>query len=186
MNDIHFSFRNTLFERGLSVDEDEWSRSGYRLKTEDSDLKSAIESYQALMLGFRNMGHYEVAGELFYRKMICRKNILTLREDLFEWIWMRLFYLSCGFGERPINVIYGSILTILLFMDFYLPFVKPYGGWNEWFTAFLLSIDAFTPGKFLDIQFKSIGDLLVQVETILGWFMLSLFLLVFTRKMIRS
>ena len=177
MSGVHFYFRNTLFERGISVDEDKWSKSGYRLLTENSDLYSAIDSYQSLIVGFRNMGHYEVAGELVYRKMICRKNILTretfiltpsiriifpekLRRvirpfyridfirlflhsiwipfrvrigwrNLIKWIWMIVFHISCGFGERPINVIRGSILTIFLFIGLYIPIVEPYKGWGR-------------------------------------------------------
>ena len=123
---------------------------------------------------------------LFFKRMGILFRFRVTWRNLFEWIWMRLFYYSCGFGERPINVILGSILTIFIFMGFYFPIVEPYRSWGRWLTAFLLSLDAFTPGKFLAINFRSLGDMLVQFENILGWFMLSLFILVFTRKMIRS
>jgi len=186
MDGVNFTFKNTLFEREISVDEDKWSKNGYRLLIEDSDLNSAIDSYQALRLGFRNMGHYAVAGELFYREMICRKNNLSFKKDPFEWIWMRLFYHSCGFGERPIFVIAWIFVTIALFTVSYSSIVEPYRCWGSLSTAFLLSLDAFTPGKFLAIKFGSLGDWLVQFENILGWLLLYLFLLVFTRKMIRS
>lgn len=73
MSKVHFSFRNTLFGRGVSVDAELWHESGFSLLTENFDLTSAAESYQALRRGFENMGHYKVAAELFYREMSCRK-----------------------------------------------------------------------------------------------------------------
>ena len=231
MSNVGFTFKNTVFERGLSMNEYLWSQSGFRLRIEESDLVSAADSYQALKQGFENMGHFRVAGELFYREMTCRKNMiglwtitysnainlpkrfinliqivmksrllrfiinkikLLLRfrvrwSNLINWLWKRLFNISCGFGERPERVIVGCILTVLAFTVLYFPIVSTSTNVLErlW-TAFLLSLDAFTPGKFLNIPFISPGELLVQIETVLGWFILSLFLLVFTRKMSRG
>jgi len=231
MSDVRFIFKNTVFERGLSIYEYLWSKSGFRLKIEESHLDLATDSYQALRRGFENMGHYRVAGELFYREMTCRKNMISLREaitysgsiripkwlrsliqtamrskplrplfnnmglllkirvrwsNLINWLWMRLFDATCGFGERPKKVLLGSILTLFTFTGLYFPIVDSTNIWDRFLTAFLLSLDAFTPGKFLNIPFTSPGEWLVQIETVLGWFMLSLFLLVFVRKMSRG
>jgi len=239
MSDVIFSFRNTLFERGLSVDEHLWKESGFRLLTEKFDVNVAAESYQALRRGFENMGHYRVAGELFYREMTCRKNSISLRKNmtslkkklihsgsirfpkqlehlikkvteskhlqhildeksipkgqvaltrrnLSSWLWMRLFDLTCGYGERPKRLILGSILVILTFTALYFPIVDSVTIQERFKNAFLLSLDTFTPGKFLNIPFTTPGEWLVQIETVLGWFMLSLFLVVFTRKMTRG
>ena len=228
MSDVRFTFNNTVFERGLSMNEYLWSQSGFRLKIEESDLVSAADSYQALRRGFENMGHYRAAGELFYLEMACRKNTITLIthsdsirlpkrfgcliqtvrrskplrpvfnkialllkvrvrwSNLINWLWMRLFDVSCGFGERPRRVLLGSILTVLTFTGLYFPIVDSTNILGRLKTAFLLSLDAFTPGKFLNIPFTSPGEWFVQIETVLGWFMLSLFLVVFTRKMSRG
>ena len=232
MNDIHFTFLHTLFERGMSVDEDSWSRSGYRLLIEGSDLALAADSYRALRQGFEHMGRYTVAGELFYREMTCKKNMTRFSETiahsgsigfpkqfgsliqtlmknkplglalnkvklllevrvrwnkLFDWLWIRLFDISCGFGERPRRVVLGCILTVLAFAGLYFPIAGTSTDiWQHLKSAFLLSIDAFTPGRFLNIPFASPGEWLVQAENVLGWFMLALFLLVFTRKMSRG
>lgn len=233
MRDIDFRFRNAVFEQGLSVDENSWSESGFRLRIEESDLALAADSYQAIRRGLENMGHYKVAGELFYREMTCRKNMVSLgkaiaRSDsirvpkqlrrliqtvtgsskslraifnkialllevrvkwsnLADWLWMRLFDFSCGFGERPKRVFLGCILTVFVFTLLYFPIVGTSMNTLERLkTSFLLSLDAFAPGKFLNIPFTSPGEWLVQIETVLGWFMLSVFLVVFTRKMSRG
>ena len=231
ISDVRLTFRNTVFERGLSIYEYLWSESGFRLKIEESDLALAADSYQALRRGFENMGHYTIAGELFYHEMTCRKNMIRLSETithsdsirlprkfrsliqavmritslrpifnkmalllkvrvrwnkLINWLWTRLFDVSCGFGERPKRVLLGCILTVFVFTTFYFPIVASTHIWGRLQTAFLLSLDAFTPGKFLNIPFTSPGEWLVQIETVLGWFMLSLFLVVFTRKMSRG
>ena len=231
ISNVHFTFKNTILERGLSTNEYLWSLSGFRLRIEESDLASAADSYQALERGFENMGHFRVAGELFYREMTCRKNmirpwtitysdliglpkrftnliqipmkssllrfilnkielLLRLRvrwSSLINWLWTRLFDISCGFGERPKRVFLGCIFIVLAFTGLYFPIVGTSTNVLERLkTAFLLSLDAFTPGKFLNIPFTSPGEWLVQIETVLGWFILSLFLLVFTRKMSRG
>ena len=226
LSKARLNFRNTLFERGLMIlNEDIWSKCDFRLMTETA------ESYHALRRGFKNMGRYRVAGELFYREMICRRNMISIseiitysdsiglpkwlrnliqtftrikpllpvfnrmalffkvrvkRNDLINWLWMRLFDITCGFGERPKRILLGCVLTVLIFTGLYFPIVDSTSILRRVQTAFLLSLDAFTPGKFLNISFTSPGEWLVQIETVLGWFMLSLFLLVFTRKMSRG
>lgn len=230
-SDVRFSFKNTIFNRGLNTYEYLWSKSGFRLEIEKSDLALAADSYQALRRGFENMGHYRTAGELFYREMTCRKNIIPFRDmithlesiglsmrfrkftqilmrsrplraifnkitlllkvrirwsKLVDWLWTRLFNITCGFGERPRRVLVGSLILVLFFTGLYFPIVDSTHILERFKRAFLLSLDAFTPGKFLNIPFTSPGEWLVQIETVLGWFMLSLFLLVFTRKMSRD
>jgi uncharacterized protein YjbI with pentapeptide repeats len=231
MNKAKFSFRNTIFQRGLQVDEALWSEKGYRLSIERHDPALAADSHEALRRGFENMGRHRIGGELFYREMICRKNMTSIRDlidfsgsivaplwlktivrstlkescldnlldrgvlllrirvnwgCLFHWFWTTLFDISCGFGERPKRVLVGSSLVILLFTILYFPLVVSTCIMDSLRDAFLLSLDAFTPGKFVDIAFITPGEWLVQIETVLGWFMLSLFLLVFTRKMSRG
>lgn len=121
-----------------------------------------------------------------FRKANLLLKVRVKWSNLFDWLWMRLFELTCGFGERPKRVLLGSMLTVLAFTVIYFPIVDSADVLDRFEKAFLLSLDAFTPGKFTNILFIPPGEWLVQIETVLGWFMLSLFLVVFTRKMSRG
>jgi len=230
MSDINFAFENALFERGLSVDETSWRKSEFRLLIEKVDLALAAESYHALRRGFGNMGHYGVAGELFYREMTCRKYMaspitysdsirfprwfrsliqptvrieslhpilskiaLLLRvrirwNKLRQWLWMQTFSITCGFGERPWSVVRLSAATIFIFALVYFSWIRTSMTFLESaLTAIYLSFDSFvalgtTQGDILPISYRW----LTYLEAVLGLFMMSLFLVVFTRKMSRG
>jgi hypothetical protein len=229
--DISLIFRSASFEWAIDLNEKLWGESGFRLRIEKTDLASAADSYLALRKGFENMGHYRIAGELYYREMTCRKNLISLSNSLtysgsirfpqwfrnivqiltkmkalcsikdkvslllkarfrwsslVSWFWTRLLAITCGFGERPSRVFVGCLFIVLIFSGLFFPIVVATNIWERLKSGFLLSIDAFTPGKFLNISYVSPGEWLIQIESVLGWFMLSLVLLVFTRKMSRG
>lgn len=231
MSRFRMIFKNTLFERGLDVDELAWSKNGFRLSIEESDLASAAVSYQALKEGFENMGRQRIAGELFYREMVCRQNMIHIVEmvngpdsaklphrlkrlvqillknrllrcifqgieslcriritlrNLGDWVWMRLFDVTCGFGERPTRIVRGSMFIVLVYTALYFPIISSTSIIEQFKTALFLSLGTFTSAKLQNIPLASPWEWLTITETVLGWFMLSLFLVVFTRKMSRA
>ena len=190
------SFIGTSFEGRIYLDEESWKQRSFRLHLEEVDLSKAAESYLSLRRGFSNMGKYRIAGELFYREMTCRKNMMTLRDVrrqglryLVDWIWMRAFDLLCGFGERPRRVIAWSVFVILAFTGIYYFLISGATVADRLLMAFLLSLGAFTLGGLLQIEVPITAAwlwILWPLESALGWAMLSLFMLTFTRKMSRD
>jgi uncharacterized protein YjbI with pentapeptide repeats len=193
MGDLTIDFSFSVFHRELFVDEIQWSRKSYRLKIEKTDLESAIRNYHILRKVFLSMGHYRVAGELFYNEMACRRKLLSLKsirvsrprgfwKDFGDWLWMQIFYCTCGFGERPLRVVGTSLATIFLFALAYSFLTSA-----SIITAIYLSLDCFvTLAAFQPDTIPFAFRWLTYLEAGLGIALTSLFLVVFTRKMARD
>jgi uncharacterized protein YjbI with pentapeptide repeats len=246
ISDISFDFSFSIFHKELFVDEVEWSRQSYRLKIAKANLEKALRNYHLLKKVFLTMGHYRVAGELFYNETCCRRKLLSLRsireslpsfyrgmqrvfaiallkdvvnasyakrvqsvwlvrrflsnvhrrdkkeqdsrlgigfsKQFSDWLWMQIFYYTCGFGERPARVIGMSLATIVVFALAYYLLVPA-----SIITAIYLSLDCFVGlAAFQSESILFAFRWLTYLEAGLGVFMISLFLVVFTRKMARD
>ena len=214
LDNVLFDFSSSVFSKELFVDEIQWARKNHRLKIEERDLEYAIRNYHLLKKVFLAMGHYRVAGELFHNEMACRRKLLSLKsivkgvfrklhrmdeidriskpernlkKETIDWLWMQIFYFTCGFGERPLRVVGLSFLVICIFtMSYYL--ILPSVILLERITAALyLSLDCFVAlGVFHETILPLQWRWLSYAEAGLGLFMMSLFLVVFSRKMARD
>ena len=109
----------------------------------------------------------------------------------FKWLWSKIISILCGYGERPARVISSGVMTILLFtLVFFLvnqSFNWP-GFWHSIYFSFV-SFTAIGYGGWVDKNWINIENNWILglgvVETILGVFMMALFLVTFTRKMTR-
>jgi len=246
INYVLFDFSFSVFYRELFVDEIQWSRKSCRLKIEETNLERAIRNYHLLKKVFKVMGHYRLAGDLFYNEMACRRKLLNanifkkvhphlfnhiryvlgipplkyivnlsfieriwdiqtvrnafnrvIREDVrdldytpkrsfweefAEWLWMQIFYFTCGFGERPSRVM-GLSLAMILFFGLAYHLLIPISILD----AMYLSCDCFVAlGVFEGGRIPFYCRWLAYLETGLGVVTISLFLIVFTRKMARD
>jgi uncharacterized protein YjbI with pentapeptide repeats len=106
----------------------------------------------------------------------------NLMKEFGDWLWMQIFYYTCGFGERVSRVVGTSLTTIFLFaLAYYL--LLPTSITN----ATYLSLDCFVAlAAFQSEPIPNAFRWLTYLEAGLGVFMISLFLVVFTRKMARD
>lgn len=245
VENVLFDFSFSVFHGGLFLDETRWAWKNYKLKIEEVDLEIAIRNYHLLKNVFLAMGHYRVAGDLYYNEMACRRKLLSkslrkslpnlsdtlksignmphlknvvrssilrliretqvvkevlcrvsrqnirnrdswpkqsFRKQFFDWIWMQISYFTCGFGERPMRVVGLSFATVLLFTLAYHLLIP-----TSLITAIYLSCDCFvTLGIFKSELVPMVYRWLTYLEAGLGLFMMSLFLVVFSRKMARD
>lgn len=173
-------------------------------------LFRVAKTYKSLKSAVLNEGNYEDAGELYYREKICRKDshkvaflsgskkffkkrkkkiFFSVWREFWAWLLATLFNVTCGFGERVKRVILSGLVIIFGFSIPYF-FVNSSSTTQSpienYFDGLYLSFDSFTTLGTGD--FSSLGSFrwLAQLEAFLGVFLLSLFLVVFVRKMSRS
>ena len=152
----------------------------------------AEESYCNAKMAYTEAGAYDNAGEMYYEEMVMK------RMSMKKWSMKRLihyFYdLLCGYGEKPKNVMISCSVIIVFFALIYLfPTGLAYSGTLEISDSFLAR--AFHALYFSVITFATLGQSnfepkaymrpFIMVEALLGIFMIILFVLVFSRKMMR-
>lgn len=201
-------FYRANFKEAL-LDDLDWSE-GYVLGEEKERRFTHAETvYRQLKQHYTVSGHYAYAGEFHYREMEARRKQLwrwgrypeTLMERLRPMLgslFLQLFRLTSGYGERPFWVLGWSLTFIIGFTFAYFPYSAidlssagvvnffdriwrslyfsvvsftnlGYGGW--------LGTDRIEPHNWT----RNLG----AVESILGLFLTSLFLVTFVRKMAR-
>lgn len=105
-----------------------------------------------------------------------------------NWLWMQIFYLTCGFGERPSRVVLFSLSPISIFsLIYYFLITTPMTPLQKIANAIYLSLDCFVAlGTFQNDIIPFSWRWLTYVEAGLGVALISLFLVVFIRKMTRD
>lgn len=116
------------------------------------------------------------------RRDLYSKPRRSLVKEFSDWLWMQIFYFTCGFGERPIRVVGLSLATIFFFALAYHLLIP-----TSIVIAIYLSFDCFVAlgtfqGEIIPISYRW----LTYLEAGFGVAMISLFLVVFTRKMTRD
>jgi hypothetical protein len=118
-------------------------------------------------------------------------------------LWWNIGYKhSCGYGEKPFDVVFVSIFIIFMFAIIYfyigilvlgkdiINYDLSLNSFNlSWIENFMwclyFSIAAFTTMGFGDVQPIGWSRLFAYIEAGIGIFMTALFIFVFTRKMLR-
>ncbi|MCJ7570851.1 MAG: ion channel [Candidatus Thermoplasmatota archaeon] len=170
-------------------------------KIDESDPASAVREYYNLERFFKEKNRPErVANFYFYRKRLMTKRHLldwkSHKRDvkaLFAFVINRTWEALCGYAERPWRVIRTMFLTIFICAIIY------HFAWGG-----PVSKEGISSGSFLDslyfsgVTFTTLGygDLhpvstnfgmkfLVVGEALIGAFLMALFLVVLSRRMIR-
>ena len=144
----------------------------------------AASAYRALKQWHTDAGMYDVAGEFHYREMEARSK-LAWKERLLPYaLSMYLLRSLYGYGERPERVIGWAAAVILgLAFAYLLPGVLT-GGFRDALYYSAVSFTALGYGWAAEPQGWA-GRFLGVGESLLGVFMMALFLVTFTRKMTR-
>ena len=195
-----------------------WPRKIYEevhIKDRDVDLsfKELETIYRNLKQNMQRHGDYSKAGDFYYREMECRKK--AMRKKVFSLDLPKSFGYSalkytCGYGEKPLQVINNSLLIILLGAITYFfsgiarvgaeippesgPYIIDYSlsslslsttTLTDFSYCLYYSVVTFTTLGSGDIQPLGISHIFAFLEAFIGAFFIALFVLVFARKMMR-
>ncbi|MEE8436436.1 MAG: ion channel [bacterium] len=157
----------------------------------------AEEIYRYLTKITEQRGHFNQAGHFYHKEKIMRR--MQMRRWSKIWCWSKLVDLLCGYGEAVDRVIIFSLLVMLDWAGiFFFLGVKGPGGplafnsgasWGDNLSAFFqcayFSVVTFTTLGYGDITPTGLTQFFAAAEAFIGAFSMSLFVVVFVRKMIR-
>jgi hypothetical protein len=149
-------------------------------------LDEAASAYRALKQRHTEAGMYDIAGEFHYREMEARRKLAWQERRVLSYAptmyALRFLY---GYGERPLRVI-GWVVAVIFGVAFVylLPGVLT-GGFRDALYYSAVSFTALGYGGWAPEPQGWAGRFLGVGESLLGVFMMALFLVTFTRKMTR-
>lgn len=168
------------------------------------DRDKAISLYQEAEEIVRNIrkhcearGLFDVAGEFFHQEMVFRRYQMPTLS--WQRLMSRLVDLVSGYGEKPIRIIFFSILFILLCSVFYFFYGISGGGviirfdmtqsfavnFRFWLDCLYFSVVTFTTLGYGDLTPLGFSRFGAALEAFTGSFSLALFVVVFVKKMTR-
>ena len=168
------------------LDEADWGSYIIGEESKKEKLPFAESMYRRLKQWYTNAGHYDIAGEFFFREMEAKRKSMKWWPSPRHRVWVEFVSLICGYGERPPRVFLwaASVVLGLAFVYFAIG-----SGW-EWrfFGDYLyfsaVSFTALGYGSWLTTSnywIRGIG----AFESFIGVFTIALFLITFVRKMRR-
>jgi hypothetical protein len=158
-------------------------------------FKEAEEVYRHLQNACEDMSLYDNAGYFLQKKMV------TKRYQMPFWSGRRavskLVDLTCGYGESPFKVIFFALFVIFFFAILYFFFgikgsghiiqYRPNLHWSSnliyLLDALYFSVVTFTTVGYGDIAPMGITRFFATSEAFIGAFSISLFVVVFVKKM---
>lgn len=196
-------FSHTKIEHvkwGKVVVQEKEALRAHRQKRKEESLdyfEQGEEVYRNLRKLSESRGHFEHAGYFFHKEMVMRryqlnpyslKRMISLLVDLF-----------CGYGEKPMNVIFFSLFIILTSaVLFFFVGIQNAGELTafglehsiqenivNFFNALYFSVVTFTTLGYGDISPLGFSRLIAATEAFVGSFTLALFVVVFVKKMTR-
>lgn len=175
---------------GASIDNDtdlrdaHWGNYILREETEH-EFGPAINTYRRLKQWHTNAGMYEVAGKFFFREMTVSRKMQSWKKEPHLKLWSWTLNLLCGYGEKPERVIISAAAIVFGLAAAYFLWGS-FSSSSFWDTLYY-SVASFTAlgyGQWAPQPTgwsKGVG----AAEAVLGVSMIALFLVTFTRKMIR-
>jgi hypothetical protein len=145
----------------------------------------AASAYRALKQWHTEGGMYDIAGEFHYREMEARRKLAQKERRIPDLVALNAFRLLYGYGERPVRVIGWVVAVILGFaLGHWLVGTVERGFWDALYYS-AVSFTALGYGAWAAEPQGWAGKFLGVGESLLGVFMMALFLVTFTRKMTR-
>ncbi len=160
---------------------------------EKPNYYSASHRYNHLKIWYTQSGYYNMAGEFYYREMEVRRKWLKSRRNPFyiHHLLLQVFRFLCGYGERWKRVVVSAAVVILLSTLIYFGFNSVWAWEAFWHSLYFSAVSFSALGyggwvkeTWIDVTNGWIIGLGV-FESLIGVFMMALFLVTFTRKMTR-
>ena len=152
---------------------------------EHYDSNKSLDVYQKLKEAYKKQGELFDSGLCFEKEMDKRREVGTRKERY----WLSILWVLCGYGERPARVFASFLITILgfalIYMNLSLVSVDEGILHYDFGNALYFSVVTFTSLGYGDIRPVGMAKLFAGVEALLGIFLISLFVFVFCRKMVR-
>ena len=187
-------------EIGKRLKQEELALKAGRWRNHEQELdnfEQCEEIYRDLRKAAEQQGLFEMGGYCIHKE-------LTMRRMQYPAIsWQRFFSkfidLFCGYGERPLNVIFFSLGLIFFFALSYFVLGSISGDeqiafsaaadWREnlqaFFTSLYFSVVTFTTLGYGDISPTGFSRIFAAIEALIGAFTIALFVVVFVKKMTR-
>jgi hypothetical protein len=149
------------------------------------EFDQAASVYRALKQWHTEAGMYDIAGEFHYREMEARRKLAQKERRIPDLVALNAFRLLYGYGERPLRVIAWVAAVILGFALVHWAFGTVERGFLDALYYSAVSFTALGYGGWAPQPQGWAGKFLGVGESLLGVFMMALFLVTFTRKMTR-
>jgi hypothetical protein len=196
-------FSHTKIEHikwGKVIVQEKEALRAYRQKHKEESLdyfEQGEEVYRNLRKLSESRGHFEHAGYFFYKEMVMRR--YQLKPYSFKRMISLLVDFFCGYGEKPINVIFFSLFIIFASaVLFFFAGIQNAGEFTafsldhsfqknivHFFNSLYFSVVTFTTLGYGDISPLGLSRLIAASEAFVGSFTLALFVVVFVKKMTR-
>lgn len=156
-------------------------------KNRRHQLHWAADVYRRLKIWYTRAGRYDIAGRFFFREQESYRKLIQFTKprrikQFWALIWLWIFKLTCGYGEKPERVVVSALAVI-----FGLAIAYIFGGLSLPYSIYFSAI-SFTALGYGSWAYTPPSDWvqgLGAFESFLGVFMMALFLITFVRKMTR-
>jgi len=201
-DDQRFAFANTIADRMLLRPE----QLAGRLAAEQSGKwEEAAQEYGMLKRNFETLHRYDDEDWAFYQFKVCqrraraRKSINPLRRTL-QLLDFVLLDLGCGYGTRPFRAVGSALVIMAICAVFFMVGIgcfdvstppidgQPMESWaNRTIYGLTTSVSVFTSGFSCEQLNNASGWVLLplSIEALLGTLLWGLFIVAFSRKVIR-
>ena len=150
------------------------------------DFVKAFDVYHRLKESYRSTGEQECSAAFYMLEMDMKRKTSTFLDRVF----LTVIWLLCGYGERPLRLMFFVLLQIVLFATIYLfvpRLLTATGPVEDWdvLSCLYFSTVVFTTLGFGDIAPQSYARIPAALESFFGSFTIALFVFVFSRQMSR-
>jgi len=166
-------------------------------------LNEAISNYAMLSKCLKEKADLRNSGEFYFREQIARRKLKwQLLKESFRrrklsnsikrfWSWLTMYFLeiSTGYGERPTRLIAvsGTLIGTFISLIAVLGISQTISMLNRLKLAAYLVITSFSgAGPIGDLEISTAGKWLLAISNYAGYAILTLFMILFTRKTIRE
>jgi hypothetical protein len=177
--------RYTEFPHNAKLEEVDWGKKYFLGEEVEGSFEEAEATYRRLKIWHTEQGLYDLAGKFFYREMEVKRKTQSWKKEPHLKLWSWILRMLCGYGEKPERVVISAAVVIFgLAIAYFL--------WGSFSSSSFADTLYYSVASFTALGYgqwapqptewaKGMG----AAEAVLGVSMLALFLVTFTRKMIR-
>jgi uncharacterized protein YjbI with pentapeptide repeats len=183
------SFPNTTFS-SISLTDTEYNEMYVKWESIKDNLIFNGPAYLKLRNNFNNLEQYEDADDVYYQYRV----ELRKKQGFLDSVPELFMEVICGYGVKPEKPLFLSVFLIIGFSIHYFGGItnfinslkKPNENYRNYRKAFIASLGAFlTNSGYENENLKYRHSFAIAVEKVLGWLILTLFIVTLTNVMVR-